>query len=66
MTKPMRKMMVRIAFALALVVVAGIALTRALSPVWVSAMVVVPTEILGTVKGPGTVQSKVQVTRATR
>jgi HlyD family secretion protein len=61
-TKPKRKMMVRIAFALALVVVAGIAITRALSPLRVSAMVVVPTEIRGTVKGPGTVQSKVQVT----
>jgi len=59
---PMRKMVIRIALALALVGVATVASVRALSPLPVPAMVVAMTEIRGTVRGPGTVQSKVQVT----
>jgi HlyD family secretion protein len=58
----MRKVVIRIVLALALVVVAALAVARALSPVRVPAMVVAATEIRGTVRGPGTVQSKVQVT----
>ena len=57
-----RKVMVRMVLALALVTVAGMVGKRALSPLQVPAMVVVAAEIRGTVKGPGTVQSKVQVT----
>jgi HlyD family secretion protein len=57
-----RKVMVRMALALALIVVAGVVGKRALAPVEVPALVVVPADIRGTVKGPGTVQSKVQVT----
>ena len=62
MKTPMRKVVIRIVLALALVVVAALAVARALSPVRVPAMVVAATEIRGTVRGPGTVQSKVQVT----
>jgi HlyD family secretion protein len=58
----MRKVMVRIVVTLALVAVAGVVGKRVLSPVAVPAVVVAPTEVRGTVKGPGTVQSKVQVT----
>jgi RND family efflux transporter MFP subunit len=58
----MRKVMVRIVLALALVAIVGVVGKRVLSPVPVPAVVVAPTEICGTVKGPGTVQSKVQVT----
>lgn len=62
MKKTMRKVMVRITLALVLIGIVGIFGARALSPVRVPAMVVVQREIRGTVKGPGTVQSKVQVT----
>ncbi len=62
MKTPMRKVVIRIVLALALVVVAALAVARALTPVRVPAMVVAATEIRGTVRGPGTVQSKVQVT----
>jgi HlyD family secretion protein len=57
-----RKVMVRLGLAMVLIVVAGVVAKHARSPVLVPAMVVVPVEIQGTVKGPGTVQSKVQVT----
>jgi HlyD family secretion protein len=58
----MRKVMVRTVLTLVLVAVAGTVGKRALSPVQVPAMVVAAAEIRGTVRGPGTVQSKVQVT----
>jgi HlyD family secretion protein len=58
----MRKMIGRIVLVLALVAGAGLLARRALAPVAVAAMVVSATEIRGTVRGPGTVQSKVQVT----
>lgn len=62
MKTPMRKVVIRIVLALALVAVAAVVVARTLAPVRVPAMVVAATEIRGTVRGPGTVQSKVQVT----